>query len=241
MTSKKTALIFTHARHEGPALLRSILEEKNFSIEIVPTPEKNVSAMDALAPGVVIVMGGPMGVYEADRYPFIAQEIEFLQKRLAADLPTLGICLGAQLMAAALGCAVFKGQQGQEIGWSPLSLMDNVQDHPVRHLCGQKTNMLHWHGDTFDLPAGAVLLASSALYKNQAYSYGSRALALQCHPEVVPAQLEQWLDLSAHEVEHSVIADDAEHVRRQAGEFIAQMNNQTRLFFSEWLLKTGLA
>lgn len=236
----KTALIFMHARHEGPALLCSLLRENEFEVEVVPTFKQPLNGHDPLAPDLLVVMGGPMGVYEATKYPFLKDEIEFLQERLAADRPIFGVCLGAQLIAAALEKPVFKGPPGHEIGWSELILTEAGRNHPVRHLCGNITNMLHWHGDTFDLPDEAVLLASSGLYTNQAYSVGRNTLALQCHPEVVPEQLEEWLDLSAKEVLKSKIVENAEIMRQQSREFITKMNAQTGVFFNEWLEQVGL-
>lgn len=139
--------------------------------------------------GLTIILGGPVGVYETEDYPFLQQEIDLLKVRLEKNLPTIGICLGAQLIAHALGARVYAGHQ-KEIGWSPLEIRyatDNLllplKDIPV----------LHWHGDTFDLPEQATLLASSSIYSNQAFQVGEHILALQFHIEVVEETLEKWL------------------------------------------------
>lgn len=139
--------------------------------------------------GLTVILGGPIGVYEQQDYPFLAQEIALLQQRLAAGLPTLGICLGAQLIAHALGANVYAGPH-KEIGWSRLSLAD-VPHHPLQAL--HDVEVLHWHGDTFDLPQGATLLASSTHYPHQAFSVGQNILALQFHAEVASDALEKWL------------------------------------------------
>lgn len=139
--------------------------------------------------GLTVILGGPIGVYDTQDYPFLAQEIELLQQRLAAGLPTLGICLGAQLIAHALGAKVYAGSQ-KEIGWSQLTLVD-LPHHPLQAL--DHVEVLHWHGDTFDLPQGARLLASSADYPHQAFSVGQNILALQFHAEVASDALEKWL------------------------------------------------
>lgn len=140
-------------------------------------------------PGLVVILGGPIGVYEQADYPFLATEIALLKQRLAANLPTLGICLGAQLIAHALGARVYAGAT-KEIGWSRLQLSDQ-SNQPLHAL--QDVEVLHWHGDTFDLPENATLLASSALYPHQAFSVGNNILAVQFHPEVMTAYLEKWL------------------------------------------------
>ena len=139
--------------------------------------------------GLTIILGGPIGVYETEDYPFLQKEIDLLKVRLENNLPTLGICLGAQLIAHALGAKVYAGAV-KEIGWSPLTL-SNQTNHLLAPL--EDSPVLHWHGDTFDLPKNAVLLASSALYPNQAFSIGSHILALQFHIEVATESLEKWL------------------------------------------------
>ena len=139
--------------------------------------------------GLTIILGGPIGVYETDDYPFLQDEIDLLKVRLEDNLPTLGICLGAQLIAYALGTKVYAGHE-KEIGWSKLSL-SNAENNPLAPLID--TSVLHWHGDTFDLPEQAELLASSEIYPNQAFSVGKNILALQFHIEVAGDSLEKWL------------------------------------------------
>ena len=139
--------------------------------------------------GLTVILGGPIGVYETEDYPFLHQEIDLLKVRLKHNLPTLGICLGAQLIAHALGAKVYAGHS-KEIGWSKLSLA-SVENNPLKNL--ENLEVLHWHGDTFNLPTEAELLASSAVYPNQAFRIGSNILALQFHAEVEAERLEKWL------------------------------------------------
>lgn len=139
--------------------------------------------------GLTIILGGPIGVYETDDYPFLNNEITLLKARLSKNLPTIGICLGAQLIAHALGARVYAGHQ-KEIGWSVLDIR-----YATKNILLPLTDtpVLHWHGDTFDLPQNAVLLASSDIYSNQAFQYGEKILALQFHLEVAADSLEKWL------------------------------------------------
>jgi GMP synthase (glutamine-hydrolysing) len=139
--------------------------------------------------GLTVILGGPIAVYETEDYPFLQQEIDLLKVRLEKNLPTLGICLGAQLIATALGAKVYSGQV-KEIGWSKLQLHP-VEKNPLDQL--KNTEVLHWHGDTFDLPVQAELLASSELYPHQAFRVGANILALQFHAEVASDSLEKWL------------------------------------------------
>ena len=151
--------------------------------------------------GLTVILGGPIGVYETADYPFLTQEIELLKQRLALNLPTLGICLGAQLIAHALGAKVYAGTQ-KEIGWSSLEIKP-VAQNPLALL--KDIPVLHWHGDTFDLPEHAELLASSALYPHQAFKLGSNILALQFHLEVAADAMEKWLIGHTCELRHANI------------------------------------
>jgi GMP synthase-like glutamine amidotransferase len=136
----------------------------------------------------LVVMGGPMGVYEADRYPFLVAEEELLREALRRGLPTLGVCLGAQLLAAAGGVRVFRGP-APEVGWAPVR---RVADDAWLRGWPRTFEPLHWHGDTFDLPEDAVLLASSSCYAQQAFRLGS-GLGLQFHVEATAEMARAWM------------------------------------------------
>jgi GMP synthase (glutamine-hydrolysing) len=156
------------------------------------------------------MMGGPMGVYEGARYPWIPCQRRRLARRLAADRPTLGVCFGAQMIAAALGAAVVPGP-APEIGFAPLDIHAEARSGPLRHLVG--VPVLHWHGDTFALPTGGRLLASSSAYPNQAFQYGANVLALQFHAEMgTDERFEAWISQAPEAI---AAADrDAESLRR---------------------------
>jgi GMP synthase (glutamine-hydrolysing) len=135
------------------------------------------------------MMGGPMGVYEQDEHPWIACQMRRLARRLDAGRPTLGVCFGAQMIAAALGARVYPGP-AKEVGFHPLDFVETAS--PLRHLTG--TSVLHWHGDTFDLPGNVELLASTAVYRHQAFRRGNNILALQFHAEMgLDPRFEEWL------------------------------------------------
>jgi GMP synthase (glutamine-hydrolysing) len=182
-------LALRHVPFEDLGTLASVLLERGHAIRYVEMPTADLAGVDALAPDLLVVLGGPIGVYESDRYPFLDREIEWLRARLAACRPTLGICLGSQLMAAALGARVYPSGI-KEIGWAPLELTPAGRSSCLAHVAD--TAVLHWHGDTFDLPAGATLLASTPACRNQAFSAGTHALALQFHAEVSGSALEAW-------------------------------------------------
>ncbi|MEX0914198.1 MAG: glutamine amidotransferase [Demequina sp.] len=147
---------------------------------------------------LAVIMGGPIGVNDAERFPVLTEEIALLRSRLDAGLPTIGVCLGA---AAAAGAQVMK--ETTEIGWQPVSLTDAGAAGPLRHLEG--VPVMHWHGDTFDLPPGSQLLASTPGTLNQAFTL-DRSWGVQFHPEVDGREVEQWLighvdELDAHGID----------------------------------------
>ena len=175
-----TTLALRHVAFEDLGLLAPWLERRGHAIRYAEAPTDDVARIDPLAPDLLVVLGGPIGAYEEAQYPFLVPELRLLERRLAAGRPTLGLCLGAQLMARALGARVYPGK-AKEIGWSALSLAPAGRESCLRHL--EATPVLHWHGDTFDLPERAVRLASTALTENQAFAWGDAALALQFHAE----------------------------------------------------------
>jgi GMP synthase (glutamine-hydrolysing) len=185
----KTALVLRHLAFEDAGLFADPLRKRGYTLRELDAGV-DATPTELEAADLLVVCGGPIGVYETDRYPCLLDEIDALRSRLQARRPTLGLCLGAQLMAAALGARVYPGGR-KELGWAPLQLSAAGQASPLGVLGGQP--VLHWHGDTFDLPAGATLLASTALYPHQAFSHGPHALALQFHVEADWRRIEQWL------------------------------------------------
>jgi GMP synthase (glutamine-hydrolysing) len=186
-------VVISHVPFEDLGSLQPELERRGFSIRTIHAatvlfPLQQVQSCDLL-----VVLGGPIGVYETADYPFLAGEIDCIRQRLAAQKPTLGICLGAQLIATALGAHVYAGSPGAEIGWYPiLPATPGSSPDWFAPLLAQGLQVFHWHGDTFDIPAGAVRLAGTQLYENQAFTLGRNILALQFHPEVCALGLERW-------------------------------------------------
>ena len=182
----KTALAIRHVAFEDLGAFAPVLAEKGYAIAYADI------GVDAIADlpdtELLVVLGGPIGAYEEDLYPWLGAEIPLIRKRLAGGRPTLGICLGAQLMARACGARVAPGP-AKEIGWKPLTLA--AGDNLLSPLAGLP--VLHWHGDRFDLPDGAVSLASTDLCPHQAFRLGRHALGFQCHPEAWESGFERWL------------------------------------------------
>jgi GMP synthase (glutamine-hydrolysing) len=141
-------------------------------------------------------MGGPMGVYETEAHPWIAGELTRLARRIMMDRPTLGVCLGSQMVAAAMGARVCPGPV-KEVGFAPVQITTAGLGSPLRHI--EDVPVLHWHGDSFDLPADVELLASTGKYRHQAFRRGDNILALQFHPEMgEDPSIEIWLEDEAY-------------------------------------------
>jgi GMP synthase (glutamine-hydrolysing) len=186
----KTVLAIRHVAFEDLGGFAPVLTERGYAIQYLEAGWDDLTTLDPLAADLLVVLGGPIGVYEEEAYPFIHDELSLLQARLEAGRPTLGICLGGQMIARALGAKVYPGGH-KEIGWKPLILNDAGRASPLA-MFADGAPALHWHGDTFDLPEGATLLASTDLYPHQAFTWGHRVLALQFHIETTAKGLERW-------------------------------------------------
>ncbi len=147
----------------------------------------------------LVVMGGPMGVYEEDRYPWLKDEKRFIEQAIERDVPVLGVCLGAQLIAEVLGAQVTKNPQ-REIGWFPVEMTQAGLQTPVFAGLPQTFTPLHWHGDTFSLPDGAVHVARSAACENQAFVYNDKVVGLQFHLEAQPSMTEDFCRADADQL-----------------------------------------
>ncbi len=194
----KTCVAIRHVAFEDLDCLAPVLAAKGFAVTMLDAATDDLRGLDPLAADLWVVLGGPIGVYDEPDYPFLATEIALLRPRLDADRPTLGICLGAQLMARALGARVYPNPNGKELGWAPLALTEAGRNSTMAAIDGLA--VLHWHGDTFDLPRGAQGLASTPITANQAFSWGLKGLALQFHVEASQTGLERWFVGHAGEI-----------------------------------------
>ncbi len=193
-------LIIKNIVTEGPGTIEDFLrkEEIPFATIELGSGEIPIHLEDF---DTLVIMGGPMGVYEMERYPHLRIESRLIREAINRGMKILGVCLGAQMVAYCLGSEVHHGHQ-EEIGWESIELTgDGLKDPLIRKLAihprvgdfWRKFKVFHWHGDTFDLPVGAVLLARSDLYKNQAFRYGDKVYGFQFHIEVTKDMIHEWL------------------------------------------------
>jgi GMP synthase (glutamine-hydrolysing) len=209
------AIVLQHTPTEGPERVAVLLGQRDIPCE-VRALHRGDPVPSAVGPGeLLIVMGGPMGVADAGspRYPFLAPEIDLLRGLIGEDTAVLGICLGSQLLAAAAGAAVYPNTQlgpdgrpeaAREVGWGPVDLL-GVDREPAFAGLRATELVLHWHGDTFDLPAGAVHLASTPVCRHQAFRLGRRQFGLQFHCELERETVATW------------VREDADYVREANG------------------------
>ena len=224
--------VIRHLCFEGLGTLARELDRLGLAFDYLDPPSDALgNASDA---EVLVVMGGPISVNDVDRFPFLADVTETIRQRIDNRLPTLGICLGAQLIARAMGANVVP-MAAAEIGWQALTLSARGQSSPLRHVA---TPVLHWHGEAFELPRGAEALASTGACPNQAFAVDEHTLALQFHVEVSAAHLEHWLVGHIHELDHCGVR--VETLRDDARRFAGECMTRGGRLFSEWLVGNGI-
>ncbi|MBL8665413.1 MAG: glutamine amidotransferase [Candidatus Odyssella sp.] len=241
MVSKpRRCLALRHVAFEDLGFFADVLAARGFAIGYREAALDDLGAADLRDCDLLVILGGPIGVYERDAYPFLGEEIALAEARLARKQPTLGICLGSQIMAAALGADVYPGKAGKEVGWGTLNLTPSGATSPLAHLAADRTRVLHWHGDTFDLPKGATLLASTDRYAQQAFAYDRAGLALQFHPEVTAKGLEAWFVGHCCEIA-ALRGTDVKALRAATQRHAPALARQGKAFFEAWLDSIGLA
>ncbi|MGH9374702.1 MAG: type 1 glutamine amidotransferase [Terriglobia bacterium] len=227
----KKVVAIQHAECETPGLIEEALKAKGYSIESVrsflghPVPKEMGEAKG------LIVMGGPMGVYESAGNPFLRDEMRLIERALHEGKPVLGVCLGSQLLAAALGSRVRKGAQ-KEIGWHAVTLAEHAREDPLLKGADPSFVAYHWHGDVFDVPAGAASLASSARTECQAFRYNRNAYGFLFHMEVTPEILKGMLHAFRKEIEEEHLS--ADEIARGAAENLDRLKIIGRSVFSRW-------
>lgn len=203
----KRLLVFQHVPHEILGTLHPMLKNAGFRIRYV-----NFGRPDQTIPTLrnydgLVVLGGPMNVDQTDEYPYLAPEVEAIEEFVRMDVPVLGICLGSQLIAKALGACVRKNPR-KEIGWYDLSTTAEGKKDPLLGGFGPVEKVFQWHGDTFDVPSGAARLAESPLCANQAFRYGDKVYGFQFHLEVDEPMIERWLVAPVNRKEIEELGDE---------------------------------
>ncbi len=229
-------LVFQHVAHEILGTLDPLLRDAGFRIKYVnferhPDAEPNLDAYDGL-----IVLGGPMNVDEVEDYPNLKTEVNLIKHAIEYEMPILGVCLGSQLLAKALGAKVKKNPE-KEIGWYDVSPTSAGKEDPLISNFMQTEKIFQWHGDTFNLPKGAKLLASSPLCKHQAFKYGDRVYGFQFHLEVDKPMIERWLRVPENnkEIEELDGKIDPEQIKAETPDYISRLNDLSNEVFGNFV------
>ena len=227
-------LCLEHVPEEGPAAIEACLAA------LGATLERRRLCEDPRLPDrhdgydLLVVMGGPMGVHDAGEYPWLAAELEFIQEALARGRRVFGVCLGAQLLARALGAEV-RSSPHQEIGWSPVRLTPEFRAAPAGRGLPERLPALHWHRDTFDLPADAMPVGASDGCANQGFLRGEQALGLQFHLEIGPRELPGLLAAFADQLTPDRFVQDAATLERETAARAPEAHDALRALLRGWL------
>jgi GMP synthase (glutamine-hydrolysing) len=208
---------FQHVPFEGLGNIEEWIKMKGYSLSSTRFYEN--SALPKLGDiDRLIVMGGPMGAYDENIYPWLAAEKRFIGQAINKGIKVLGVCLGAQLIAAALGAKVYPNAH-KEIGWFPISLTEDGKTSALFRGLPAEILVFHWHGDTFDLPHGTKHLAETTACKNQAFSYKNHVLALQFHLDVKKNIIDEWVQNGTYEMIKAPYIQTAEQMLTQNNQF----------------------
>lgn len=209
-------LILQHTASEGAGMILDWCAQKGAEVSYIkvyePHPEFDVDASVQL----VVVLGGPMSVNDESDYPWLKPEKRFIRECLEASIPVLGICLGAQLIASALGARVMANSEA-EIGWHKVEAQASQTDVfqlPV------SMPVFHWHGETFELPPHSIRLAKSAACANQGFQLGDKVIGLQFHPEITVDTIETWIADAGESLKPSIYVQSPDRMRAQANAYL---------------------
>lgn len=228
----KQVMVLRHVPFENLGYFEQIFKDKGFEVINIDAGKDDLNIIKKTNPDILVICGGPISVNDEDLYPFLNDEFTIVEERIKRKRPVLGLCLGAQVIAKVLGSKIYPAKS-KEIGWFPITLTHEGEKSPMRFL-GNNIKNFHWHGETFDLPKGATLLASTPICTNQAFSYGDEILGIQFHPEVTPDQLEQWY--IGHICELGQIKDvTISQLRKEANAYGRILKIEGEKFLNDWL------
>jgi GMP synthase (glutamine-hydrolysing) len=228
-----TVCVVQNAECENLGILGELLQARGITIRYVRPYEGERVPRRAYKYDAVIVLGGPMGVYDKKHYPYLTQEMHFISHAVGENIPVLGICLGSQLLAAALGAAVTKAVTYKEIGWIPVQWAPEAAKDKLLDGQKQEFNSFQWHGDVFELPRGAVSLARSEKTEHQAFRYGDRAYGFMFHLEVTPKIIEEMLRNGKTDLKTEGVK--AKDVQAETARNLAALQEMGRAVLQRWV------
>ena len=237
----KKLLVLQHVAHELLGTLNPLLKSAGFRLRYVnfaryPEAQPSLDGYHGL-----VVLGGPMSVNDTDRLPHLITEMKLIEAAMHRNLPVLGICLGAQLIAKTLGAAVYPNKE-KEIGWYDVSPTDKAESDPLLAEFQRTEKIFQWHGDTFDIPKSTIHLAFSSLCTNQAFRYGANVYGLQFHLEVDEPMIHRWLRVAENKKEITALGGkiDPERIHRETPDHVSRLQQLSECVFGEFIRLFGI-
>jgi GMP synthase (glutamine-hydrolysing) len=237
----KKLLILQHVAHELLGTLNPLLKKSGFRIRYVnfarhPDAQPSLDGYDG-----VVLLGGPMSVNDMHQLPHLVTEMKLIEQAMARDLPVLGICLGAQLIAKTLGASVYPNQE-KEIGWYDVSPTNHAESDPLLSAFQETEKIFQWHGETFEIPNSGLHLAFSSLCANQAFRYGTNVYGLQFHLEVDEPMIHRWLRVAENKREIVSLDGkiDPEWIQQETPQHIGRLNHLSERVFGEFIRLFGI-
>ena len=237
----KKVLVLQHVAHEILGTLNPLIKDHGFRVRYLNFGRHPATQADLAGYHGLVILGGPMNVDETDRHPYLSHEVELIQEAIHKGLPVLGICLGAQLVAKALGTKVMRNRE-KEIGWYDLHLTPEGKKDPVLKNFKPNEKMFQWHGDTFEIPKGCLHLASSPLCENQAFRYNNNVYGFQFHMEVDEPMIHRWLNVEANKTEIESLRGAllSEKIVEETHQYIGRLKELGHQSFSAFMELFGL-
>ena len=230
-------VVFQHDPFEDLGFFAEVLEQQKAAYRVIRLfhGEMPAGAWEPLR--ALIILGGPMSTHEEADYPFLRWEKTIIRAAIGEGVPVLGICLGAQLIAAALGTPIFHGRV-KEIGWNPISITAHGQVDSLLGYLPENATVFQWHGEGFDLPSGSLRLASSVHYENQAFRLGKNVYGLQFHLEVTPRMIERWIDERSKDLAQAPYVS-VEKIRSDTQSYAPSLKYYGERFLSEFVRRSA--
>jgi len=227
-----TALIILNSQFVPLGTLEAVLIEKNYSITYLDATQEDIKTISPTDPDLVVVLGGPQSPYEQEKYPYLRDEIEFLKIRIQQDMPTIGIALGAQLIACSQNATVVSGSSkglNIEIGWYNLDVKNEI----LSMYNNKDSKVLIWQNDFYEPPKNSIVLASASSYGCQAFQIGKNCLALQFHAEVTQAIIDVWIEKLPDDLLNASV--DENELKLENKKYIDMMMENSEKLWSSWL------
>ncbi|CAK7193303.1 hypothetical protein COMNV_01518 [Commensalibacter sp. Nvir] len=231
------AIILQHVPFEGPGYILSWLHEKGFATDIYSVCNPEIPTPDVCSANLLIVLGGPMSVNDEKTYPWLIEEKKLIKKAIDHNIPTLGICLGSQLIASVCGAKISRASE-KEIGWFPVQAVPQTSKNKKNFSFPESFISFHWHSEQFDIPINATKIATNSVNPNQAFQIGKTVIGLQFHPEITPYSLQTMVNHTPIELTNESYVQPAQQLLSVPTEYFIQNHRLVDKLLS-YLLSKG--